>query len=248
MLVAISPYQIGQYQRVSRVALCTRGGVPVAVAAGRERVDRIHPVASLDQRGHPHSPIGLDPDHHLPRIDRMLGHQRVQPADPGPHPPTAAASPTACRARLTQRRRDGPRPNHPRQRSPHSPSHRTAPLREIRVSEKNPGDLMDQCSTGTPSHQPYALPKPPAGAQSGSRGQASGTISAHPPAPFIHSCQNTNAHGLCTAVHDRAWHPKMTQSIEEPGSLRIRRTFWPSVYSRKSASRARHHLCTLRVR
>jgi len=64
--------------------------VPVAVATGRQRIDRIDRIPRLDERRDPQAAVGLDPDHDLTRLNRMLGQQRVQLPDPGQtlrHPP-----------------------------------------------------------------------------------------------------------------------------------------------------------------
>jgi hypothetical protein len=59
--------------------------MPVAVAADRQRVDRIHLVAGGQQRTHQQPPVGLDADNHLTGILGMPGEQVVQlghPAQP----------------------------------------------------------------------------------------------------------------------------------------------------------------------
>jgi hypothetical protein len=80
--------------------------VPLPIARGRKRVDREDLVAGRAQRGHPRTPVGLDPHHHLsdrlfrgqlrPGRGRVVSDQRMQPGDaihalrqPGPdQPPT----------------------------------------------------------------------------------------------------------------------------------------------------------------
>jgi hypothetical protein len=82
VLVTVGTHQIGQHQRVARIALGPSRGVPVAVPAHAHRVDRIDVIAGLDQRRDPHAAVGLDPDHHLARLASVLGQQRVQLGDP----------------------------------------------------------------------------------------------------------------------------------------------------------------------
>jgi hypothetical protein len=52
-----------------------------AVTRRLQRVDPEHRVTSSDQRGHPWSAVGLDPDHHLHLITvgfpGLSGHDRV---------------------------------------------------------------------------------------------------------------------------------------------------------------------------
>jgi hypothetical protein len=55
----------------------------VAVAGHRQRVDRIHLIASRGQRPHPQPTIGFDADHHLIGFLSMLSDQLVQLADTG---------------------------------------------------------------------------------------------------------------------------------------------------------------------
>ena len=85
VMMPVGADQIGQHPRIPTVGLGPRGGVPLPVAAGRQRIDRIHPVAGPDQRADQQAPVGLDPDHHLGRFLRPRAHQLVQPGHPG-HP------------------------------------------------------------------------------------------------------------------------------------------------------------------
>jgi hypothetical protein len=73
------------------------------IAAGRQRVDRDHLVASGDQRPDQQPPVGLDPDHHLGRVAGMAGDELVQPSHPS-HPigdPLAASTPPSAAIRHT---------------------------------------------------------------------------------------------------------------------------------------------------
>jgi hypothetical protein len=72
--------------RVGGVALATGAAFGFPEPRHLQRVDRVHDVAGRDQRLHPRTTIGLDPDHHLDRagvlIDVFADH-RVQPGYPG---------------------------------------------------------------------------------------------------------------------------------------------------------------------
>ena len=82
VLMAIGAHEIGQHPRVAGIALCARYGVPVAVATGGQRIDRVDRVPGLEQRRDPQAAVGLDPDHDLARLGCVLGQQRVQLPDP----------------------------------------------------------------------------------------------------------------------------------------------------------------------
>lgn len=76
---------LGQHMRIARIGLRLRGAVPFAVAGSLNRVDRPHLVAGRDQRLHPRTTVGLDPDQHLVRIlvvAEMIRDQGVQIRDP----------------------------------------------------------------------------------------------------------------------------------------------------------------------
>jgi hypothetical protein len=80
------PHHVGQGVRIGGVALGAGDAVPLPVAGDLQRIDRIDPVPGRKQRLHPRAPVGLDPDHDLPRIGvlRQLGpDQLVQPCNPG---------------------------------------------------------------------------------------------------------------------------------------------------------------------
>lgn len=89
VMVAISADQIGQHPRIPTVGLGPGGGMPLPVAAGRQRVDPLDLVASSGQRADQQPSIGLDPNHHLPGLLSMVSDQLVQPShalDPIRHP------------------------------------------------------------------------------------------------------------------------------------------------------------------
>jgi hypothetical protein len=60
VLMTIRAHQIGQHVSITSVALGAGGGVPVAVAAGRKRVDRVDRIGGLQQCRDPQTAIGLD--------------------------------------------------------------------------------------------------------------------------------------------------------------------------------------------
>ena len=72
------------------IGIALGAGHPVAfpVPGGLQRVHRIHHIPGRDQRGHPRTAVGLDPDHHLRILSvcaQVLPGQLVQPGHPG-HP------------------------------------------------------------------------------------------------------------------------------------------------------------------
>jgi hypothetical protein len=83
VVVPVGAHQIGQHLGVRGIGLGPRQAVPIAVAADRQRVDRIDLVAGRDERAGQQPTVGLDPDHHLPGHLGMLADQLVQPSDPG---------------------------------------------------------------------------------------------------------------------------------------------------------------------
>jgi hypothetical protein len=80
VMMAVGAHQIDQHPSIPTVGLGPRGGVPLSVAAGRQRVDRDHLVAGRDQRPYQQAPVGFDPDHHLGRVADVHGDQLVQPS------------------------------------------------------------------------------------------------------------------------------------------------------------------------
>jgi hypothetical protein len=84
-LVSIGTHHVSQRVRIRSIAFRAGDAAPFPVAGHLQRVDRIHLVAGGDQRRHPRTPVGLDPDHHLlgPLVlTELLRDQLVQPGDP----------------------------------------------------------------------------------------------------------------------------------------------------------------------
>ena len=82
VVVTIGADQIGEHLGVARVGLRSRDVVAVAITRDRERVDRVQLIARRDQRLHPQTAIGLDPDHHLVRIVSVIGDELMEPRIP----------------------------------------------------------------------------------------------------------------------------------------------------------------------
>jgi hypothetical protein len=83
-LGAIDADHVRQRVRVALVALGPRGAVPLLEPGRLPRVDRVDAVAGRDQRLHPWTPVGLDPDHHLPGLQVLTavpGDESVQLRD-----------------------------------------------------------------------------------------------------------------------------------------------------------------------
>ena len=91
MMSSVQADDLGQEVRIGSIGLGSRGGVPLAVAGHRQRVDREDLVARRDQGGDPGPSVGLDADLHqcsgfvAIAIDPVFRHlrsdQRVQPGD-----------------------------------------------------------------------------------------------------------------------------------------------------------------------
>lgn len=64
----VKPDQLGESMRVTGVTLGTGNAMPLPVTRGLQRIDCEHRVAGRQQRLHPRTPIGLDPDHHSARV------------------------------------------------------------------------------------------------------------------------------------------------------------------------------------
>jgi hypothetical protein len=77
VVVAVGADQVGQHLGIAAVGLGPRAAM-AAVAAHGMRVDRIHLVASGQQRPDQQPPVGLDPDHHLRWVLGMGSHQGMQ--------------------------------------------------------------------------------------------------------------------------------------------------------------------------
>ena len=151
----------------------------------------IHRVAGRDQRLHPRTAVGLDPDHHLGvvvgvrrraarRSSRAAGRCRPRPRAAGPWPAGARPRPSA-------RRRGGPRPSHlPRTAT-------ASPVLDIRspsaASGRTISDLMNQCSRrNRRARHPISdqLSRPTGRGTIFHRTQRPGTTSAHLPAATRH--------------------------------------------------------------
>jgi hypothetical protein len=78
VVVPVGADQVGQHLGIGAVGLGPRDPVAAAVAAHHLRVDPVDLVAGGQQRPHQQPPVGLDADHHLPRLLGMGGDQAVQ--------------------------------------------------------------------------------------------------------------------------------------------------------------------------
>ena len=115
VIVTICSHELGEHLGVARIGLRTRQRVPIPIPRRRFRIDRVHDVASLDERAHPQPSVSFDPDHPRRRARRQ-GWRQGHGAWPFRRCPRAIVSMQASRLpRRTRRRRDGPRPNHRRQ-------------------------------------------------------------------------------------------------------------------------------------
>jgi hypothetical protein len=83
VVVAVGAHQVGQELGVTGIRLGARGRVAIAVAAGRQGVDAVDPVAGADQRVDEQAVVDLDPDDHPGRLLGVIGQQRVQLGEPG---------------------------------------------------------------------------------------------------------------------------------------------------------------------
>lgn len=77
VMVAVGADHVGQGRGVARVGLGARHDMAFPVTGHRQRVDRVHPVASGHQRRHPQPPIDLDAHRNLGVVVGMLGQQGV---------------------------------------------------------------------------------------------------------------------------------------------------------------------------
>jgi hypothetical protein len=161
VLTTIRTHQIGQHACVAGIALGAPDCVSVAVTTGRQRVDRVDRVAGLQQSRDPQAAIGLDLDHDLARLSRVLSQQRMQLRD--------ATSPSGSRCFASRAPCSSSTQTSWWASAQSSPTKITAPLPppvdHPSESEKNLSDLMDQCSR----HDiPPAIrsSRPPAGARS----------------------------------------------------------------------------------
>jgi hypothetical protein len=137
VVVPVGAHQVGQQLGVTRVRLGAGNGMPLAVAAGGQRVDRIDLVAEGHQGLHEQPPVELDADHHVLRVHSLPRQQRMKPrqafhpvrdALPGQHPPVLIHQTDIL---------VGLRPIHPYKQHRHAscPYHQTEP-------EEDRGELM----------------------------------------------------------------------------------------------------------
>jgi hypothetical protein len=82
VVVGVGAHQVGEHLGVARVGLGTRGGVAVAIAADRERVDGIDLVPGGDQTLHQEAAVGLDADDHRRRVVGVVRNQLMDPPEP----------------------------------------------------------------------------------------------------------------------------------------------------------------------
>ena len=81
MIVAVSAHQISEHFGITGVGLRSGHVVTVPIARHRQRVDRVPLIAGRDESVHPQAAVGLDPDDHLARVNRVTGNELVEPTD-----------------------------------------------------------------------------------------------------------------------------------------------------------------------
>ena len=86
-LMGVGAHHVGQHVRVGRVALGPRHPQALPIPGRLQRIDREHRVPGGDQRLHPRTPIGLNPDRDLPGgvlgiFAELRADHRVHPRDP----------------------------------------------------------------------------------------------------------------------------------------------------------------------
>jgi hypothetical protein len=195
-LVGIGTHHIRQGVRISGITFGPGDTVPLPVAGHLQRVDRIHPVPSSDQRRHPRPAVSLDPDQHLSRLailTELLTDHRVQPGHPG-HPlrqPHLGQPPPRGVHQLHIMMGLGPV-------IPHEHQHALLILIDhpCTASGRTISDLMNQCSrhttAGTTSHQRSTLPTHQQGHDLSTGLQGPGRHSAHLPAAWRGVCRMAN--------------------------------------------------------
>jgi hypothetical protein len=65
---AVGAHDLGERVRIARVALRSRRDMSFSISRPLQRVDRIDHVTGGNQRPHPWTAVGLDPDQHRARI------------------------------------------------------------------------------------------------------------------------------------------------------------------------------------
>ena len=81
MVVSVGTDDLGEHARIAGVALGARGGVPLPIAGGLYRVDRVDHIAGRHQRLDPPTTVGFGPDDHRARLVgvlEMVGNQGMQ--------------------------------------------------------------------------------------------------------------------------------------------------------------------------
>ena len=78
MVVAIGAHQLGKHLRVARIGLRSRQCVPIPISRCCFRVDRVHDVTGLDERVHPQTSIGLNPNDHVAGISCVSGDEVME--------------------------------------------------------------------------------------------------------------------------------------------------------------------------
>jgi len=86
-LMGVGADHVGQHVRVGRIALGPGHPEAVPIPGRLQRIDREHHVSGGDQRLHPRTPIGLNPNRDLAGyildiIAKLRADQRMQPRDP----------------------------------------------------------------------------------------------------------------------------------------------------------------------
>ena len=81
VVMPVGAHQISQELGVPGIGLGPRYGVAVAVAGSRQRIDRIHLIASRNERLDPQAAVGFDPDHDLVWFFGVPGKELMELAD-----------------------------------------------------------------------------------------------------------------------------------------------------------------------
>ncbi|GFG83055.1 hypothetical protein MPRG_63310 (plasmid) [Mycobacterium paragordonae] len=79
----VGAHQIGQKLGVPCIGLGPRYAVALAVAGGRQRIDRIHLIPSRNERLDPQATVGFNPDHDLVWFFDVPSKELMELADAG---------------------------------------------------------------------------------------------------------------------------------------------------------------------
>lgn len=82
MVVTISADQIRQHFRITLIRLRPSQIMPIPVTGHRQRIDRIHLIASCGQGMDPQAPVGFNPNHHVGGIINMVSDELVEGSNP----------------------------------------------------------------------------------------------------------------------------------------------------------------------